>query len=126
MRAITSANVACGGHAGDIASMERCVAMAKKYKVRLGAHPGAVDRAGFGRGELKITPAELELLLMQQVGTLERIAHAHGVKLHHIKLHGALYHATERDKLLAKAFVEILLRWWPKAVVYALAGGSVV
>src|SRR5688500_18309234 len=97
MRVITSANVACGGHAGDLASMERCVALAKKFKVRLGAHPGTADRAGFGRGELKITPAELELLLLQQVGTLERIARAHGVKLHHIKLHGALYHATERD-----------------------------
>jgi len=125
MRAITSANVACGGHAGDIASMERCVALAKKYKVRLGAHPGAADRAGFGRKELRITPAELELLLLQQVGALERIAHAHGLKLHHIKLHGALYHATEGDKRLAKAYVEMARRWWPKAVVYALADGAV-
>ena len=125
MRVITSANVACGGHAGDIASMERCVALAKKYKVRLGAHPGAVDRAGFGRRELRITLAELEPLLLQQVGALERIAHAHGQKLHHIKLHGALYHATERDKRLAKAYVEIVGRWWPNAVVYALAGGTV-
>ena len=125
MRAITSANVACGGHAGDIASMTCCVALAKKYKVKLGAHPGAVDRAGFGRGELRMTPAELELLLLQQVGALERIAHTHSVKLHHIKLHGALYHATERDKRLAKAYVEIVRRWWPDAVVYALADGTV-
>jgi UPF0271 protein len=125
MRAITSANVACGGHAGDIASLERCVALAKKYKVRLGAHPGAADRVGFGREQLRITPAELELLLLQQVGALERMAHAHGVKLHHVKLHGALYHATERDKRLAKAYVEIVRRWWPGAVVYALAGGTV-
>jgi 5-oxoprolinase (ATP-hydrolysing) subunit A len=125
MRAITSANVACGGHAGDIASMTCCVALAKKYKVKLGAHPGAVDRAGFGRAELRMTPAELELLLLQQVGALERIAHAHSIKLHHVKLHGALYHATERDKRLAKAYVEIVRRWWPDAVVYALADGTV-
>jgi UPF0271 protein len=125
MRVINSANVACGGHAGDIASMERCVALVKKYKVRLGAHPGAAGRAGFGRGELSITAAELELLLLQQVGALERIAHAHGVKLQHIKLHGALYHATERDRRLAKAYVEIVRRWWPKVVVYAFAGGTV-
>jgi len=125
MRVITSANVACGGHAGDIASMERCVALVKKYEVRLGAHPGAADRAGFGRGESRITPAELELLLMQQVGTLERIAHARGVKLHHIKLHGALYHATEADKRLATAYIEIVRRWWPRVVVYAFAGGTV-
>jgi UPF0271 protein len=105
--------------------MERCVTLAKKYKVRLGAHPGVVDRAGFGREELRITPAELELLLLQQVGALERVAHGHGVKLHHIKVHGALYHATERDQRLAKAYVEIVRRWWPNAVVYALAGGTV-
>jgi 5-oxoprolinase (ATP-hydrolysing) subunit A len=125
MRVITSANVACGGHAGNLAGMEQCVALAKKYNVRLGAHPGAADRAGFGRGELRITPAELELLLLQQVGALERIAHAHGPRLHHIKLHGALYHATERDNRLARAYLEIVRRWWPKAVVYALAGGTV-
>ena len=125
MRSIDSANVACGGHAGDIASMTRCVALAKKYDVRLGAHPGAVDRDRFGRGELRITAAELELLLVQQVGALERIADAHRIKLHHIKLHGALYHATERDELLARAYVEIVQRWWPKVVVYAWAGGTV-
>jgi 5-oxoprolinase (ATP-hydrolysing) subunit A len=125
MRVITSANVACGGHAGDIPGMERCVVLAKKYNVRLGAHPGAADRAGFGRGKSRITPAELELLLLQQVGTLERIAHTRGIKLHHIKLHGALYHATERDKRLANAYVEIVRRWWPNLVVYAFAGGTV-
>ncbi len=125
MRVITSANLACGGHAGDIASMERCVALAKKYKVRLGAHPGAADRAGFGRGELRITAAGLELLLLQQVGALARIAHRHGVKLHHIKLHGALYHATERDERLTNAYVKIVRRWWPNALVYAFAGGTV-
>jgi UPF0271 protein len=125
MRVITSANVACGGHAGDIASMERCVALAQKCKVRLGAHPGTADRAGFGRSEVRITAAELEMLLLQQVGALARIAHARGVNLHHVKLHGALYHATERDERLAKAYVEIVQRWWPGAVVYALADGTV-
>lgn len=125
MRVITSANVACGGHAGDVANMERCVVLAKKNQVRLGAHPGVADRAGFGRGELRITPAELELLLLQQVSALERIAHTQGVKLHHIKLHGALYHATERDRRLANAYVEIVRRWWPNAMVYAFAGGTV-
>ena len=125
MRVITSANVACGGHAGDIGTMERCVTLARKNKVRLGAHPGAMDQAGFGRRELRFTPAELELLLLQQVGALERVAHAHRVKLHHIKLHGALYHATERDERLAKAYVEIVRRWWPTLVVYAFAGGTV-
>ena len=125
MRVITSANVACGGHAGDVAGMERCVELAKKNKVRLGAHPGAVDAAGFGRGDLRITAAELELRLLQQVGALAQIAHVHRVRLHHIKLHGALYHATERDKRLAGAYIEIVRRRWPNAVIYAWAGGTV-
>jgi 5-oxoprolinase (ATP-hydrolysing) subunit A len=125
MRVITSANVACGGHAGTVETMERCIRLAKKYKVRLGAHPGPTDRSGFGRAEVKITASELELLLFQQVGTLERIAAAHSVKLRHIKLHGGLYHATERDEQLAKAYLNIVRRWWPRVVVYALAGGTV-
>jgi UPF0271 protein len=125
MRVITSANAACGGHAGDVESMERCVRLAKKYTVRLGAHPGPADRSGFGRADAKITTAQLELLLLQQVGTLERIAAVRGVKLHHIKLHGALYHATEHDEKLANAYLNIVGRWWPKVVVYALAGGTV-
>jgi len=125
MRVITSANVACGGHAGDVESMERCVRLGKKYKVRLGAHPGPTDRAQFGRADVKISAAHLELSLLQQVGTLERIAAARGVKLHHIKLHGGLYHATERDEELAKAYLKIVRRWWPSIVLYALAGGTV-
>jgi 5-oxoprolinase (ATP-hydrolysing) subunit A len=125
MDVITSASVACGGHAGDVASMEQCVALAKKRGVRLGVHPGTRDRVGFGRSDVRIAPAALELLLLQQVGTLERIANAQGVKLHHIKLHGGLYHATERDERLARAYLRIVRRWWPKLVVYALAGGTV-
>jgi UPF0271 protein len=125
MRVIMSANVACGGHAGDVESMERCVLLAKKNKVRLGAHPGPTDRISFGRAEARIDAAQLELMLLHQVGALERIASACGVKLHHIKLHGALYHATERDEELARAYLKIVRRWWPKVVVYALAGGTV-
>src|SRR5688572_12623136 len=124
-RDITSANIARGGHAGTIETMERCVQLAKNYKVRSGAHPGPADRSGFGRPDVEITPSELELLLVQQVGTLERIAEAHSVKLHHIKLHGGLYHATERDEQLAKAYLNVVRRWWPRLVVYALAGGTV-
>jgi 5-oxoprolinase (ATP-hydrolysing) subunit A len=125
MRVVTSANVACGGHAGTVETMERCVQLAKNYKVRLGAHPGPTDRSGFGRAEVEITSSELELLLLHQVGALERIARAHRIKLHHIKLHGGLYHATERDEQLAKAYLNVVRRWWPRVVVYALAGGTV-
>lgn len=125
MRQITSANIACGGHAGDVDTMERCVRLAKRHNVRVGAHPGSPDRMHFGRGEANIGASELELLLLHQVGALERIAKAHNMKLHHIKLHGALYHATEGDERLARAYLRVVRRWWPDAVVYALAKGTV-
>ena len=123
MRWITSANVACGGHAGDMRSMERCVRLAKRFDVKLGAHPGLWSREDFGRGAATVVSDELELLLVQQVGALERIARAHGVKLHHIKLHGTLYHATESNSALASRYVASVRRWWPRCVIYARAGG---
>lgn len=125
MRQSTSANVACGGHAGNVRSMEACVRLAKQFAVRLGAHPGLWSRGDFGRGSGEITGDELELLLIQQVGALERIARVHGVKLHHIKLHGALYHASEEHPELASRYVRSVKRWWPKCVIYSRSGGRV-
>jgi 5-oxoprolinase (ATP-hydrolysing) subunit A len=125
MRCVTSANVACGGHAGDAASMLRCVRLAREHGVRLGAHPGTWDRRNFGRTPTPITPDELESLLLRQVRALEGIARSEGVPLHHLKLHGALYHATEQDARLARRYLAIVARHWPQAKVYALAGGRV-
>src|SRR2546426_12111900 len=88
MRWIDSANIACGGHAGDVASMRRCLRLAKAHHVNAGAHPGPWNRSDFGRGATALSPDELELLLLHQVGTLERLARTEGVSLHHIKLHG--------------------------------------
>ena len=125
MTHITSANIACGGHAGDMATMRRCVRLAKALNVHVGAHPGSPDRRTFGRSPIKLKDYELEELLRQQVGLLERIATEEGVKLHHIKLHGALYHATELDLSLARYYLRLVQRGWPKLIVYALAGGTV-
>ena len=125
MRWITSANVACGGHAGNLKTMEACVRLAKRYRIRLGAHPGPWSRIDFGRGSVALSPDELELLLLQQVGVLARVASGHGLRLHHIKLHGALYHATEQDATLARRYVELVRKWWPGAKIYALAQGQV-
>ncbi len=125
MRWITSANVACGGHAGDAQTMEACVRLAAAGGVHLGAHPGPWARNDFGRSPVSVTPDELELLLLQQVGALERIAQAHRVRLHHVKLHGALYHATDADEALARRYLRVVGRWWPRCVVYARAGGLV-
>ncbi len=123
MRCITSANVACGGHAGNIQSMDSCVRLAKQYAVRLGAHPGLASN--FGRGPIRISPPELELLLLHQVSALERIARSHRVRLHHIKLHGSLYHATDESDSLARVYLLTTRRWWPGARIYARAGGRV-
>jgi 5-oxoprolinase (ATP-hydrolysing) subunit A len=125
MTQITSANIACGGHAGDMATMRRCVRLAQAHNVHLGAHPGSRDRQTFGRASVTLKSAELEQLLLEQVGLLERVATEEGVKLHHVKLHGALYHATERDLSLARHYLACVRRWWPKLIVYALAGGTV-
>jgi UPF0271 protein len=125
MRWITSANVACGGHAGDAWTMRACVRLAKQFGVRLGAHPGPWNRRDFGRGPLQITSDELELLLLHQVGALERIARAEGVQLHHIKLHGALYHASDAEPTLARRYVAVVAEWWPKLKIYARAGSVV-
>jgi len=126
MRWITSANLACGGHAGDLPTMEACVRLAKQHGVRLGAHPGPWSRGDFGRGHARPAPHEMELLLLHQVGALERVARRNGVPLHHIKLHGALYHASEEDDALAKRYVAAVKRFWPQAKIYARAEGRVV
>lgn len=125
MRWITAANVACGGHAGDADSMRRCVRLAKKHGVRLGAHPGPWDRANMGRGAVQITPEELELLLLQQVSALETVAREESCRLHHIKLHGGLYHVVEGSGRLAQAYLQCVKTHWPALKVYARSGGAV-
>jgi 5-oxoprolinase (ATP-hydrolysing) subunit A len=124
LRQITSANVACGGHAGDALTMERVVVEAKALGVRLGAHPGVPG--AFGRGEVTLSPGQLQTFVLQQVGALDLLARRHGSQLHHIKLHGALYHAVENDKALGRAYVEAVTRWFPKVKIYARAGGLIL
>jgi len=127
MRYITSANVACGrhvgGHAGDLASMTRAVRLAAEFGVRLGAHPGPAG--DFGRGAVSVTPASLAAQIVQQVTALATVAAKAGVPLHHIKLHGAWYHASEADPHLAHAYLTALQKHFPHCTVYALSGGRV-
>ena len=123
MRCVTSANVACGGHAGDVRIMERCALLAVRHGVRLGAHPGLQD--GFGRAQAVVSVKDLETLLIQQVGGLQAVARGCRARLHHVKLHGSLYHAVEREAPLRRAFLRAMSRWFPGLKVYALAGGTV-
>ncbi len=124
LRQVNSANVACGGHAGDALTMERVVVEAKALGVRLGAHPGVAGE--FGRGEVTLSLRQLQTLVLQQVGALDLLARRQGSRLHHIKLHGALYHAVESDNALGRAYVEAVARWFPKVTIYSRAGGLVL
>jgi len=125
MRHVTSANVACGGHAGDPDSMARCVRLARELGVRLGAHPGPLSRGDFGRTAVRPTPTELTLLVLHQAGALLQVAQRHNQPLHHIKLHGALYHAAESDPSLAQAYARAVRRYFPGVKIYSLSGGLV-
>src|SRR5688572_13957296 len=88
---ISSANIACGGHAGDPSVMARTVLLASRFHVAIGAHPGYPDLPGFGRRILPLTPDELRLSILAQVGALYAISRSYGVELSHVKPHGALY-----------------------------------
>jgi UPF0271 protein len=123
MRVVGLANIACGGHAGTIVTMTRAVRLAKEHGVKIGAHPGlATD---FGRGAAELTPEALALLVLQQTAALESLAESEGTTLHHIKLHGALYHATENSPALARAYVDAARTFFPRLKIVALAGGRV-
>lgn len=125
MRQITSANVACGGHAGDAASMAHCVRLASEFGVRLGAHPGPASRGDFGRSAIQPTAQQLIDWLTEQAGALQQIANTQGIALHHIKLHGALYHAAESDPALAEAYADTVRRHFPGVKIYSRSGGLV-
>ena len=125
MRHVTSANVACGGHAGDAASMVRCVRLARELGVRLGAHPGPISRGDFGRAAIRPSPSELTLLVLHQAGALLQVAQRENLPLHHIKLHGALYHAAESDPDLARAYARAVRHYFPGVKIYSLSGGLV-
>ncbi|GAY74951.1 lactam utilization protein LamB [Sporolactobacillus inulinus] len=95
---ISSANVACGFHAGDYSEMRRTVLRAKKNRVAIGAHPGLPDLKGFGRREMDITPTEIYDMIVYQIGALQAVAAAQKVDLNHVKPHGALYHMASDQK----------------------------
>lgn len=103
MESISSANIACGFHAGDPGAMRVTVALAKSKGVAVGAHPGFPDLVGFGRRELKASPQEVEDLVLYQLAALAGMAGAQGVRLQHVKAHGALYNMACRDRTLADA-----------------------
>jgi UPF0271 protein len=117
---ITSANVACGAHAGDPRVMRRTVRAAKQHGVSVGAHPGYADLQGFGRREIQADPAEVEDSLIAQIGALAAIAKAEGIPLRHVKAHGALYNQAARDRRLAAAIAAAIKAFDPSLVMFGL------
>ena len=103
MRSITSANVACGFHAGDPSVIRKTLRLAKAHGVAVGAHPGFPDLVGFGRREIKATPAEVEDAVLYQVSALAGMASSEGLSLQHVKPHGALYTMAVRDAKLSRS-----------------------
>jgi UPF0271 protein len=122
MPLVSSANVACGLHAGDPATMRRTVALARRHDVAVGAHPGLADRAGFGRRAVAISPDEAHDLVLYQVGALAAVARAEGVELAHVKAHGALYNAAARDAALADALVAAVKAFDPNLLLFGQPG----
>jgi len=122
MQYITSANIACGGHAGDEATMERTARLALECGVRIGAHPSYPDRANFGRLEIDLPPEEIERTVREQIERLERVVRRLGGSLTHVKPHGALYNVAAREERIAQAVGRAVAAWNPTTTLFGLLG----
>ena len=123
---VSSANIACGWHAGDATVMARSVALAKAAGAAIGAHPGYPDLVGFGRRNLGASPAEVKAYIQYQVGALSAFCKAAGVPLHHVKPHGAMYNTAAADIKLARAVVEAVAEIDDSLVLVALSGSEMI
>lgn len=123
---ITSANIACGYHAGDPAVMRETVRRAIEKGVAIGAHPGLPDLAGFGRRRMEITPGEAYDMVTYQVGALMAFAIQEGSGLQHVKPHGALYNMAAVSRPLADAIASAIQRLDPTLILYGLAGSELI
>ena len=126
MASISSANVACGYHGGDPAVMRRTVRLAREAGVAVGAHPGFQDLAGFGRREMRLAPQEIEDMVLYQIGALAAIAQSEGVRLQHVKAHGALYNMAARDRALADAIARAVAAFDPSLILFGLPGSELI
>ena len=121
MKYITSANIACGYHAGDPLVIENAIKLAIENKVAIGAHPGYPDLSGFGRRKMKLQPDELHAMILYQVGALKAMTEALGGKLEHVKPHGALYSDLAYDYNRSLAVAEAIRKIDPKLILVGLA-----
>lgn len=123
---VTSANIACGFHAGDPLVMDATVRLAVQAGVHIGAHPGYPDLQGFGRRSMDLTPEEVENMLLYQVGALAGFVRSTGAELTHVKPHGALYNQAAKDRPLAKAIARAVSRFSRTLILVGLAGSALL
>ena len=121
---ISSANVACGYHASDPIVMEKTIALCKKYGTAVGSHPGFPDLLGFGRRVMKVTPAEARAYVIYQIGALDAFCKTAGIKMQHVKPHGALYNMAGKDYELAIAICEGIKEYNPELIMSVLSGSQ--
>jgi 5-oxoprolinase (ATP-hydrolysing) subunit A len=126
MQYITSANIACGGHAGDESTMERTTRLAMQRGVRIGAHPGYPDRANFGRLEIPMPAGEIARTVRGQIERLDAVVRRLGGEIVHVKPHGALYNVAVRNAEVARAIATGVAQWNPKTVLFGLAGSPML
>jgi UPF0271 protein len=121
---VSSANIACGFHAGDASSMFATIQAALERGVSLGAHPSFDDRENFGRTETILPPAEVYAIVAYQIGAFHALARAAGGRMNHVKAHGALYNMAARDRALADVIANAVLALDPNLIVFAPAGSE--
>lgn len=126
MEWITSANIACGYHAGDHNVMRETVEKAVKNNVAIGAHPGLLDLQGFGRRKMQVTPEEVFNLMVYQIGAMRGFAEIYGTGISHVKPHGALYSMAAADKVLAAAIADAIYRVDKHMILFGLANSELV
>jgi UPF0271 protein len=121
---ITSANIACGYHAGDISTMQKTIELCLKHNVAIGAHPSFHDRNNFGRITAQHSPEEVYELIIQQLFILAEVANAFNTKLHHVKPHGALYNKAAKDSSIALAIAKAVKAFDNQLILYGLSGSE--
>jgi UPF0271 protein len=123
---ITSANIACGYHAGDESTMHQTILLAQKFNVNIGAHPSFLDRENFGRTEIKKLPQEVYELVSKQIKMLQKIGADNNIELHHVKPHGALYNMAARDKVLAHTIAKAVKDCDEDLVLFGLSNSFLI
>lgn len=126
MAYVSSVNVACGFHGGDPGVMHKTVALAASRNIAIGAHPGYPDLQGFGRREIKMSPAEVYDCMVYQIGALMAVARVEGARVRHVKPHGALYNAAARDSALAATIAKAVHDVERTLVLVGLSGSCLI